>query len=613
MSETDGERLERLLSIVRILPEAPGSYQYYDREGRVIYVGKAKNLRKRVSQYFMKRQQSSKTTVLVSKIHDIKHIVVGSEEDALLLENNLIKKYKPRYNILLKDDKTYPWIAILNEPFPRVVQTRRHVRDGSVYYGPYPSVSQVRDLFGIFKELFPLRTCALSLDEERIRRGAFKVCLKYHLHLCEGPCEGHVSADAYAEHIAGVRSILRGGTAQLLRSLKAEMAEAAEELEFERAEELRKKIERLSAYQAKSVVASNSIINADVFFPVRADDRAETYVNFMRVQDGQVTLSYTLTFTTKLDEPLEEVLTYAVQSVRETHGVLQREVVVPFMPDTELSGVLFAVPKSGERRKLLELSEKNVRLHKLEVLKREAERMRASREDKLMIQIKEMLGLSVLPQHIECFDNSNLQGSSAVAACVVYRGCKPSKQDYRLFNIKTVEGPNDYASMREVVFRRYSRLQEEGLPMPDLVVADGGVGQMQMIREATESLGLSLNIIGLAKDSHHRTSQILVGFPPKVVGVGRDDSVFRFFTRMQDEVHRVAIAFHRSKRSKVMVTSELDGVSGLGPKTKERLFKEFHGIDGMRSATLEELVSAVGRSKAEIVYGYFHGGGEVTE
>lgn len=603
---SDQERLEHLRQLVGVLPDLPGVYQYFDRDGKIIYVGKAKNLKRRVSSYFLKRQQSPKTRVLVSKICHIHHIVVNNEEDALLLENNLIKRHKPQYNILLKDDKTYPWVAILNEPFPRVIQTRRRVRDGSIYYGPYPNVSQIHDLFDIFKQLFPLRQCALNLSEERIATGRYKVCLKYHLKLCEGPCEGLVAQSDYARHIDGVRDILKGNIGHIIKSLRAEMASAADEMEFERAEVLRKKIERLATYQSRSLVAGNTALYCDVFSTVRNDERSEVYVNFMRVEGGQILSSYTMTFRSKLDETDAEILSFGIQGVRETSGTIQREVVVPFLPDVEFAGISFVVPQTGDKRRLLELSERNARLHRLELLKQEAIRSRASGEEKLMIQIREMLALPALPRHIECFDNSNIQGSNAVAACVVYRDAKPSRGDYRLFNIKTVEGPDDYASMYEVVHRRYLRLRDEGAPMPDIVVADGGVGQMEVIRKATSDLGLSLQIVGLAKDSHHRTNQILVGFPPKVVEMGKSDAVFRFFTRMQDEVHRVAISFHRNKRSRSMVVSELDGVRGIGPKSKETLFKALGGIEGVRQATAAQLTDLLGESKGMIVYGYFH-------
>lgn len=599
------ERLDYLKQLVDVLPDDPGVYQYFDRSGKIIYVGKAKNLKRRVSSYFIKNKQTPKTTILVSKICHIHHIVVNSEEDALLLENNLIKQHKPRYNILLKDDKTYPWIAVLNEPFPRVISTRRHVRDGSVYYGPYPSITQMRDLLDIVKQLYPLRQCNLILSPERIKSGTYKVCLKYHIKLCCGPCEGLITEDKYTEFIDGVRSLLRGNVSPIIKQLKQQMFEAAEAMEFEKAEVLKRKVERLTNYQSKSLVASTSIINADIFSIVHNDDRSESYVNFMRVTQGQILASYTMTFRTQLDEEDDEILSLGILRVRETSGILQREIVVPLAPDTEFKGIQVTIPQSGDKKKLLELSEKNARLYKLELLKQEAIKSRATHEEKLLIQIKELLGLHELPHWMECFDNSNIQGTDAVAACVVYKDCRPSRQDYRLFNIKTVEGPDDYASMYEVVSRRYARLHEEGKGMPDLIVADGGVGQMQVIREALDDLGLKANIIGLSKDSHHRTNQILVGFPPKVVGIGKSDAVFRFFTRMQDEVHRVAISFHRNKRSKSMITSELDAIKGIGPKAKEALFKQFGGVEAMRRASAEELTNCVGKAKATLILEYF--------
>lgn len=601
----DQERLDYLKQLVDVLPDDPGVYQYFDRSGKIIYVGKAKNLKRRVSSYFIKNKQTPKTTILVSKICHIHHIVVNSEEDALLLENNLIKQHKPRYNILLKDDKTYPWIAVLNEPFPRVISTRRHVRDGSVYYGPYPSITQMRDLLDIVKQLYPLRQCNLNLSPERIKSGTYKVCLKYHIKLCCGPCEGLITEDKYTEFIDGVRSLLRGNVSPIIKQLKQQMFEAAEAMEFEKAEVLKRKVERLTNYQSKSLVASTSIINADIFSIVHNDDRSESYVNFMRVTQGQILASYTMTFRTQLDEEDDEILSLGILRVRETSGILQREIVVPLAPDTEFKGIQVTIPQSGDKKKLLELSEKNARLYKLELLKQEAIKSRATHEEKLLIQIKELLGLHELPHWMECFDNSNIQGTDAVAACVVYKNCRPSRQDYRLFNIKTVEGPDDYASMYEVVSRRYARLHEEGKGMPDLIVADGGVGQMQVIREALDDLGLKANIIGLSKDSHHRTNQILVGFPPKVVGIGKSDAVFRFFTRMQDEVHRVAVTFHRNKRSKSMITSELDAIKGIGPKAKEALFKQFGGVEAMRRASAEELTNCVGKAKATLILEYF--------
>lgn len=601
----DQERLDYLKQLVDVLPDDSGVYQYFDRSGKIIYVGKAKNLKRRVSSYFIKNKQTPKTTILVSKICHIHHIVVNSEEDALLLENNLIKQHKPRYNILLKDDKTYPWIAVLNEPFPRVISTRRHVRDGSVYYGPYPSITQMRDLLDIVKQLYPLRQCNLNLSPERIKSGTYKVCLKYHIKLCSGPCEGLITEDKYTEFIDGVRSLLRGNVSPIIKQLKQQMFEAAEAMEFEKAEVLKRKVERLTNYQSKSLVASTSIINADIFSIVHNDDRSESYVNFMRVTQGQILASYTMTFRTQLDEEDDEILSLGILRVRETSGILQREIVVPLAPDTEFKGIQVTIPQSGDKKKLLELSEKNARLYKLELLKQEAIKSRATHEEKLLIQIKELLGLHELPHWMECFDNSNIQGTDAVAACVVYKDCRPSRQDYRLFNIKTVEGPDDYASMYEVVSRRYARLHEEGKGMPDLIVADGGVGQMQVIREALDDLGLKANIIGLSKDSHHRTNQILVGFPPKVVGIGKSDAVFRFFTRMQDEVHRVAVTFHRNKRSKSMITSELDAIKGIGPKAKEALFKQFGGVEAMRRASAEELTNCVGKAKATLILEYF--------
>lgn len=600
------DRAEYLKSLVNVLPDLPGVYQYFDSNGTIIYVGKAKSLKKRVSQYFMNKRQSPKTQMLVSRICDIKHIVVNSEEDALLLENNLIKKHQPRYNILLKDDKTYPWIVIRNEPFPRVESTRNLVRDGSVYYGPYPSQVQMKALFDVFKELYPIRTCKLNLSENEIAKGNFKPCLKYHIHNCMAPCCGYISPDEYSEFISDIRNVLRGNVASVIKSYKQKMISLAEDMMFEQANVIKGKIEKLMSYQARSMVSNVSNLNVDVFSYLSDIDREEVYVNYMKVSNGLLVQSFTLEFKLKIDEDEASVLSSAIQEIKSLFKVLAKEIVVPFYPDVEFADIKFTIPTAGDRRKLLELSERNAKMYKLEKLKREANMNRDSREEKLMMTIKESLGLKVLPRHIECFDNSNIQGHAAVAACVVFKDCKPCKDEYRLFNIKTVEGPDDYASMYEVVYRRYTRVVAEGGSLPDLIVADGGVGQMEIIRQVVQdALSLNVPILGLAKDNKHRTNEILFGFPPKVIGIGKNDSMFRFFTRVQDEVHRFAISFHRNKRSKLMTTSELDGIPKVGPKTKEVLLKHFKGIKGIKAATVDELTSVVGAAKAKVIADWF--------
>ena len=608
------ERLEYLRSIIAILPETPGVYQYFDKTGKIIYVGKAKNLKRRVSSYFLNKKHNLKTTVLVSKIFDIKHIVVNSENDAFFLENNLIKKYQPHYNILLKDGKTYPWIVVKNEPFPRIFQTRNLVKDGSLYFGPYSSIIQLRAIIDMLKKLYPLRSCNLDLNDEKIKQGKYKICLKYHIKNCAGPCEGHISAEEYQSYISDVRSILRGNISQVVSAYKTQMMQYADNLEFEKAQDYKHKIELLSEYQSRSVVSVNSSLNVDVFSVVEGSDNAAKaekvfYVNFIKVANGSVINSFTMEYHNQLDEEATEILSYAIEEVKDRVGLLSREIVVPFKPDIDFENVHFTIPQSGDKKNLLDLSVKNAMMFKLEKIKQEGIKNNDTREERLLAVIKESLNLSTLPRHIECFDNSNIQGTNAVAACVVYRNCKPAKSEYRKFNIKTVEGPDDYASMYEVVYRRYSRLKEEGAEMPDIIIADGGIGQMEVIRQATEeALGLHITIMGLVKDNKHRTKELLLGFPPKVIGVAKNDQIFRFFTQVQDEVHRFAISFHRDKRSKSMLQSELDELKGIGPKTKELLISHFKSVANIKNVTFEQLVSVLGQSKATVVYNYYHPG-----
>lgn len=611
----DKDRLVYLKSKISVLPEMPGVYQYFDSTGKIIYIGKAKNLKKRVSSYFISRKNhTSKTNALVEKIYDIKHIVVNSESDAFFLENNLIKKYQPHYNILLKDGKTYPWIVIKSEPFPRVFLTRNIVRDGSVYYGPYSSSFKARTILDMFSNIYPLRTCSMDVVKSRDSKNN-KPCLKYHIKKCCAPCIGEVDESTYNTYIDDIRDILRGKTNNVIRMYRKKMADAAEALEFELANDYKNIVDILSNYQSRSNVSVSSSLNVDVFSYLSSsvEDTDITkanktcFVNYLKVVDGSMINSFTMEFKIKLDETPEEILSYAIEEVRTTAGVLSREVVVPFLPDVEFENVKFTVPQLGDKKSLLELSEKNAMMYRLEKAKEQSIKNQDTKEERLLQTIKECLNLTKVPHHIECFDNSNIQGTSAVAGCVVYRDCKPSKDEYRRFNIKTVEGPDDYASMYEVVYRRYSRLVAENKELPDLIIADGGIGQMEVIRKATEeALGLNIPIMGLVKDNKHRTRELLIGFPPKTIGIGKNDQIFKFFTRVQDEVHRYAIAFHREKRSSLMLNSSLDNIPGIGPKTKELLLNDYKSVANIEKLSVDELAKTIGKSKAGIVYNYFH-------
>ena len=605
MFADDKSRLEYLHSLVKLLPDLPGVYQYFDEYDVIIYIGKAKSLIKRVSSYFFGSNLSPKTRVLVSKIQNIKHIVVDSESDAFLLENNLIKKYKPRYNILLKDDKSYPWIKIVKEPFPRVVQTRNFVRDGGLYYGPYTSGYQLKTLLDLIHELYPLRTCNLNLEQDKITKSNYKVCLKYHIKNCSGPCIGAVSADTYADYISQIKNLLRGKLSSVISFYTKQMNEYAQQLQFEKANEIKNRLSKLEVYQSRSAVSNSTSINADVMSCFVDEESTIHYFNYMQVVDGLLLHSYSFEVKPVLDETLQELFSHAIFHVREKFHRVSSEFVVPLLPDFPSDDIEFVVPLAGDKKKLLELSEKNARLFRLEQMKQQAARNADSHEEKLLLSIKNIFGLHSLPRHIECFDNSNTQGKNPVAACVVFRDCRPSKKEYRLFNIKTVEGPDDYASMYEVVYRRYSRLSDENKELPNLIVADGGVGQMNVIREAISALGLDIPIVGLAKDNRHSTRDILFGFPPKIVNVGKSDFIFRFFTRLQDEVHRFAITFHKKKRSQSMLDSELNHISGIGPKTIDALLKHFKSVSNIRVATQDYLASLIGDAKAKILVKYF--------
>ncbi|MGM9798406.1 MAG: excinuclease ABC subunit UvrC [Parabacteroides sp.] len=592
------EKDEHIKMILAVIPEKPGCYQYFDEKGTIIYVGKAKNLKRRVSSYFNKEHDSNKTRVLVKQIRDIKYFVVDTEEDALLLENNLIKQYRPRYNVLLKDDKTYPSIVVKNEYFPRVYQTRNIVRDGSQYYGPYPSVFTARVMLQMLKELYPIRTCKYPLTPEAIARGQFKVCLEYHIKRCKGPCEGLQSLEEYKQNIAEIKEILKGNISQISKHLYEQMQALASELRFEEAQAVKEKYEVIENYRAKSTVVTPMLHNIDVFSLI--EDEHSAYVNYMHIGNGAIMQAYTFEYKKRLEETKEELLGLGIVEMRARFKSTAREVIVPFELDLPLANVSFIVPQRGDKRKLLELSEMNAKQFKVDRLKQAEKLNPEQRTTRLLKEIQEALHLDRLPVQIECFDNSNIQGSDPVAACVVFKMGKPSKQDYRKYNIRTVVGPDDYASMKEVVRRRYQRAMEEQSPLPDLIITDGGKGQMEVVRSVVEDeFGLQIPIAGLAKDSHHRTAELLFGFPPEPIGMRMDSPLFHLLTRMQDEVHRFAITFHKDKRSKGQVKSELDGIKSIGEKTKVVLLRRFKSLKRIREATFEELKAVIGEAKAK--------------
>lgn len=605
--EENEKRLERLKAIVSNLPNKPGSYQYYDESGTIIYVGKAKNLKNRVSSYFHKEVDRFKTKVLVSKIHDITYTVVNTEEDALLLENSLIKKYKPRYNILLKDGKTYPSICVTNEYFPRIFKTRTINRKWGSYYGPYSHVGSMYAILDLIKKLYRPRTCHFPITREGIEQGKYKPCLEYHIHNCGAPCIAKQSYEDYQECIAQAREILKGNTRELQRSIYARMMKLAEEMRFEEAEVLKQRYMALDTFCAKSEVVSHTITNVDVF--TITDDVNTAYVNYMHVTNGSINQAQTFEMKKKLNETAEEVLQLAIVQIRERMGSRSREVIVPFPLDIELDGITLTVPQRGDKRTLLELSEMNGKQYRFDRLK-QAEKLNPEQKSvRLMKEIQDALKLPKMPYQIEMFDNSNISGTDAVAACVVFKKMKPSKKDYRKYIIKTVTGPDDYASMQEVVRRRYTRLRDEGQPLPDLIITDGGQGQMSVVREVVEGeLKLDIPIAGLAKNDRHRTNELLYGVPPMVVGMKTDSELFRLLTHMQDEVHRFAITFHRDKRSKHALHSELDDIKGIGPKTKDALLKELKTVKRIREAGIDDLAAVIGKAKAKIVWQHFNNG-----
>ena len=591
---------EYLKGIVSNLPERPGIYQYLNAEGTIIYVGKAKNLKRRVYSYFSKEHQPGKTRVLVSKIADIRYIVVNSEEDALLLENNLIKKYKPRYNVLLKDDKTYPSICVQNEYFPRVFKTRRIIRNGSSYYGPYSHSPSMHAVLDLIKHLYPLRTCNLNLSPENIRAGKFNVCLEYHIKNCAGPCIGLQSQEEYLKNIAEIKEILKGNTQEISRLLYERMQDLAAEMKFEEAQKVKEKYALIENYRSKSEVVSSVLHNIDVF-SIEEDGEKSAFINYLHITNGAINQAFTFEYKKKLNETKEELLTLGIIEMRERYKSASREIIVPFDIEIELNDVTFTIPQRGDKKKLLELSLLNVKQYKADRMKQAEKLNPEQRSMRLMKEIQQELHLDRLPMQIECFDNSNIQGTDAVAACVVFKKAKPSKSDYRKYNIKTVVGADDYASMKEVVRRRYQRAIEEESPLPDLIITDGGKGQMEVVRQVREELQLDIPIAGLAKDRKHRTSEVLFGFPPQTIGIKQHSPLFRLLEQIQDEVHRFAITFHRDKRSKRQVASALDNIKGIGEKTKTALLKEFKSVKRIKEATIEEVSAIIGESKAKII------------
>ena len=603
--EENEKRLARLKAIVSNMPAKPGSYQYYDEHGTIIYVGKAKNLKARVSSYFHKEEDRFKTKVLVSKIHDITYTVVNTEEDALLLENSLIKKYQPRYNILLKDGKTYPSICVTKEYFPRIFKTRTINKKWGTYYGPYSHIGSMYAVLELIKKLYRPRTCRQPITREGVEQGKYRPCLEYHIHNCGAPCIGKQSYEDYQECIAQAREILKGNTRELQRRLYAQMQRLAEEMRFEEAEVLKQRYLLLDGFCAKSEVVSHTITDVDVFSVT--DDERTAFVNYMHVTNGSINQAQTFEMKKKLGETALEILQLAILQIRERMGSTSREVIVPFPVEMTLDGVTFTVPQRGDKRTLLDLSEMNGKQYRFDRLK-QAEKLNPEQKSvRLMKEIQAALKLPKMPYQIEMFDNSNIQGTDAVAACVVFKKMKPSKKDYRKNIIKTVEGPDDYASMQEVVHRRYSRMVEEGQPLPDLIITDGGQGQMSVVRSVVEGeLGLDIPIAGLAKDDRHRTNELLYGLPPVVVGMKTDSELFRLLTHMQDEVHRFAITFHRDKRSKHALHSELDDIRGIGPKTKDALLQALKSVKRIKEADLQQLTDVIGQAKAKIVWEHFN-------
>lgn len=608
--EENEKRLAYLKSIVLSMPDKPGSYQFYDNRrekgGNIIYVGKAKSLKRRVSSYFHKEVDRFKTKVLVSKIKDISYTVVNTEEDALLLENALIKKYNPHYNVLLKDGKTYPSIIVTNEPFPRIFQTRHIDKRLGTYYGPFPHLSSMHNILELIKRAFKPRPCRQSITQEGIQNGKYKACLEYHIHNCEGCCFGKQTREDYLENIRQAKEVLKGNTRELSEWLYKRMMAQAQLLKFEEAEGLKKRYIMLQEFVSKSEVVSHSITDVDVFTIVDDAQNKNAYINYIHVKNGTINQSFTYEYKRKLEETDQDLLIQAILEIRERFNSTAKEIIVPFNMEWKLKDADFFVPQRGDKKHLLELSEMNGKQYRFDRLKQTEKLNPEQKQTRLMKELQQKLGLTKLPYHIECFDNSNISGTDAVAGCVVYKGMKPSRKDYRKYNIKTVTGPDDYASMQEVVRRRYSRMIEENTPLPDLIITDGGKGQMDVVKEVIDQLNITIPIAGLAKDDRHRTNELLYGFPPQVIGLKTDSELFHVLTQIQDEVHRYAISFHRDKRSKHALHSILDDIKGIGPKSKEQLIKSFKSVNKIKVATLEEIATSIGVSKAQIVYNFFH-------
>lgn len=601
----DEERLARLKNIVHSLPEAPGCYQYFDEGGTIIYVGKAKNLKRRVSSYFMKNVDRRKTEILVSKIHDINYTVVRSDEDALLLENNLIKKHKPRYNILLKDSKTYPSVCITNEYFPRVFKTRNIDKKGGTYYGPFSHQTTLNNMLELINKMYKLRKCNQPITKQNVEAGKYKICLEHHINNCDAPCIGKQSYEAYQKQIEEIKEILKGNTRRVCEKMRAEMESLAMEMRFEEAAVVKKRYDLALEFCERSEVVSHVYHNIDVFSIDNEENSA--FINFLHVNNGCINQAYTFEYKKKVDETAEDMLALGIVEMRERFHSKSKEIVVPFPIDVDLEGITITIPERGDKKHLLELSKMNVRQYRLDSLKQQEKMNPEQRNTNILRELQKKLCLDKLPMQIECFDNSNISGTDAVAGCVVFRQAKPDKSLYRKYNIKTVVGPDDYASMSEVVYRRYSRAIEEGSPLPDLIITDGGKGQMEVVRKVIQDqLHIDIPIAGLAKDNKHRTNELLFGFPQKTIGIEFDSPLFKFLTRIQDEVHRYAITFHRDKRSKTQIKSELDDIKGIGPKAKEALLKHFKSVKRIKEASETELEAIVGTSKAKILINAFN-------
>lgn len=605
--EENEKRLAYLKNIVLNLPEKPGTYQYYDKEHTIIYVGKAKNLKNRVASYFHKETDRFKTKVLVSKIHDITYTVVNSEEDALLIENQLIKQYQPRYNVLLKDGKTYPSICVTNEYFPRIFNTRNINKRYGTFFGPYSHISSMYAILEILKKVYKPRTCRYPITEEGIKQGKYKPCLEYHIGNCGAPCIGKQSYEDYRQNIEESKQILKGNTREMERKMKAKMEECAAELRFEEAEKYKQRYLALANFAAKSEIVSYTIADVDVFSIINDDNHKNAFINYIHVTNGAINQSFTFEYKRKLEESDAELLNEAILEIRERFKSTAKEIIVPFEMDFKIKDATFFIPQRGDKKHLLELSEMNAKQHKFDRLKQAEKLNPEQKQTRLMKELQDRLKLPKLPYHIECFDNSNISGTDAVAGCIVYKGMKPSKKDYRKYNIKTVEGPDDYASMQEVVRRRYKRMTEEGTSLPDLIITDGGKGQMEVVRAVVEDeLHITIPIAGLAKDNRHRTNELLYGFPPQTIGVPTNSELFKILTKIQDEVHRFAISFHRDKRSKSQLHSELDAIKGIGTKTKEQLLRHFKTVKRIKEADLQQLTNIIGGSRASLLFNYFH-------